>query len=85
MRLTEEQIIGSLREANAWLAAKLLDRHVGLSLPQDANDLMIGDSTLLHIRHSPGSRRTSLTSGGYGGARVRSQHRPNNFDVRSDQ
>jgi hypothetical protein len=38
---------------------------------------MIGDSALLHIRHSPGSRRTSLTSGWYGGARAGQRHSAN--------
>jgi hypothetical protein len=27
---------------------------VGLGLPQEANDLFLGESALLHVRHSPG-------------------------------
>lgn len=54
------------RVAEAAVAAQLLDRHAGLGLLEETNDLFLAESVLLHVRHSPGGRRTSLTSDWYG-------------------
>ena len=35
-------------------AAQILDRHVGLSLLDEPDDLLFAESASLHIRHSPG-------------------------------
>ncbi|MDR7152054.1 hypothetical protein J2W49_004030 [Hydrogenophaga palleronii] len=40
--------------AETAIAAQLLDRHAGLGLPQEPDDLFLGESALLHVRHSPG-------------------------------
>jgi hypothetical protein len=42
------------RIAEAAIAAQLLDRHAGLGLLEEADDLFLGESALLHVRHSPG-------------------------------
>ena len=36
--------------------AQLLDRNAGLGLPQEADDLLIGESALLHVRSLLGKR-----------------------------
>src|SRR5512137_3066461 len=51
--------------AEAALPAQLLDRHPGLALLQEPNDLFLAESALLHVRHSP-ERRTPRTSRWYG-------------------
>jgi hypothetical protein len=40
--------------AEPAMAADLLDRKAGLGLLQQPNDLLLGKSTLPHVRHSPG-------------------------------
>lgn len=40
--------------AETALAAQFLDRHPRLCLLEEANDLLFGESALLHIHHSPG-------------------------------
>ena len=40
--------------AEPALAADLLDRQARLGLLQETNDLLLGKSTLPHVRHSPG-------------------------------
>ena len=39
--------------AKAAAAAQLLDWHARFGLPQETNDLFVGKSALLHVRHSP--------------------------------
>jgi hypothetical protein len=40
------------RVAETAVAAQLLDRHAGLGLLEEADDLFLGESALLHVRHS---------------------------------
>ena len=42
------------RVAETAIAAQLLDRHARLSLPEATDDLLFGESPLLHLRYSPG-------------------------------
>lgn len=44
---------GSIAEA-ALLPAQLLALHVGLGLPEQVNDLLLGEYALFHVHHSPG-------------------------------
>lgn len=44
---------GGIAEA-AMLPAQLLELHVGLGLPAQTNDLLLGESALFHVHHSPG-------------------------------
>lgn len=53
-RFTDGQIMAILGEGEAGLPAELLDRHARFGLPEDANDLFLGKSALLHVRHFPG-------------------------------
>jgi hypothetical protein len=40
--------------AEAAISVQLLDRHARLGLIEEADDLFLAESALLHIRHSPG-------------------------------
>lgn len=40
--------------AEAALPAQLLDRHAHLGLLEEPNDLLLGESALPHVHHSPG-------------------------------
>ena len=40
--------------AESALAANVLDQQASLCLLQEPNDLLLRESTLLHVRHSPG-------------------------------
>jgi hypothetical protein len=53
-RITNHQIVGVLRQAEADVAVKQLRRKPGVSLTQGANDLLLSESHLLRPTCSDG-------------------------------